>query len=99
MSQAMTQEAAKTYKDEMTVLASEVGETRFSEAITNCIRECSFFPPVAEIRKRVPPKKKLMRVTDPYCKDCSGSGWKYADPSNRDKGVNRCHCWHTEEVA
>lgn len=50
-------ETARLYREELTVLADEIGRERTEQAVTKALRYCKYFPTIAEIRNSIPPKK------------------------------------------
>jgi hypothetical protein len=53
----ITEEAKEGFIREWKVIVAEVGQEQFDEALTEHIRECKFFPTVAELRERAGLKK------------------------------------------
>ena len=51
-------ETARLYREELTMLADEVGRERTEQAVTAALRYCKFFPTIAEIRNSVPARRQ-----------------------------------------
>src|SRR5690348_10800745 len=47
-------DTARLYREELTVLADEVGRERTEKAVETVLRYCKYFPTIAEIRNSVP---------------------------------------------
>ena len=47
-------ETARLYREELVVLAEEIGRDRAEQAVNNALRFCKYFPTIAEIRNAVP---------------------------------------------
>ena len=51
-------ETARLYREELVVLAEEIGRERTEQGVNNALRFCKYFPTIAEIRNAVPPKRQ-----------------------------------------
>lgn len=51
-------DTARLYREELTVLAEEIGRPRTEQAVVNALRYCKYFPTIAEIRNSIPAKKQ-----------------------------------------
>ena len=67
-------------REQLLMLLREVGPTRFAHGIVDCIKhhDSEFCPPIAIIRKHVPPDATRQRKwrRNPACPVCHGSGWE-----------------------
>ena len=51
-------ETARLYREELVVLAEEIGRERTEQGVNNALRFCKYFPTIAEIRNAVPAKRQ-----------------------------------------
>lgn len=84
------------YHDDLEELVRECGLERVSAAMRAAWTRIAFLPEPAEIRELLPPVREYESVSphDPDCRECRGTGWKYAElvPGEKTRRVTRCTC-------